>query len=151
MKKYFFLFLVFSLSMFTSCEKDNAAEEQLKKDIELIEDYLAQNHLTAQSTKSGLHYIILDQGTGVKPNIMSSVTVSYSGKLLDGTVFDSGFNIFYLSQLIKGWQEGLQLINAGGKIKLFVPSGLGYGSNIVADIPANSVLMFDIELKSVAN
>jgi FKBP-type peptidyl-prolyl cis-trans isomerase len=99
-----------------------------------------------------LYYIISVPGGSVHPGIGSSVSAKYKGYLADGTVFDqTAANpvTFSLAQVIKGWQEGLQLIGAGGKIKLLIPSAMGYGDRVVGSIPRNSVLIFDVELVSV--
>jgi FKBP-type peptidyl-prolyl cis-trans isomerase FkpA len=78
------------------------------------------------------------------------VVANYKGYLTDGTVFDESKTgspaTFALKTVIPGWQEGLQLIGVKGKIKLLIPSALGYGSTAKTNIPANSVLIFDIEL-----
>ena len=121
-------------------------------DKQIIEDYLTAHNLTAQSTASGLYYIISAPGGSVHPSISSSVSAKYKGYLADGTVFDQTTTApvtFPLSQVIRGWQEGLPLIGAGGKIKLLIPSALGYGDKVVGTIPRNSVLIFDVELVSV--
>ncbi|SIQ62286.1 FKBP-type peptidyl-prolyl cis-trans isomerase [Maribacter ulvicola] len=118
---------------------------------EEIKTYLTANDLESQTTASGLHYIIENQGDGVKPSASSNVTVIYKGYFLDGTVFDqntAGLAIG-LNQVIKGWTEGIQLFNEGGKGILLVPSHLAYGSFNYNGIPGGSVLIFDIELKSV--
>ncbi|MDK2978102.1 MAG: FKBP-type peptidyl-prolyl cis-trans isomerase FkpA [Bacteroidales bacterium] len=144
----FFLPIIF----FVACDEDDYdAEAQLKKDIALIENYLLENDLTAQSTESGLYYIIEEQGTGSKPDLQSRVTVAYTGKLLNGDVFDSGTITLYVYEFIEGWKEGLQLFNEGGKGQLFVPSTLAYGNKDQETIPANSVLIFDIHLQAVWN
>lgn len=143
-----FLFLI---TVIASCKKDDVVDYG-PIDKKIILDYLAANNLTAQSTASGLYYIIEKPGGLNHPNAYSAVTANYKGYLTDGSVFDQTYSTgkpitFALSKVIKGWQEGLQLIGIKGKIKLFVPSALGYGS--AADkvgIPANSVLIFDVEL-----
>jgi FKBP-type peptidyl-prolyl cis-trans isomerase FkpA len=122
-------------------------------DKKIIEDYLlAHNDTTAQSTASGLYYIIQNPGGDIHPTINSVVKVNYKGYLTNGTIFDSSAASspfeYGLGSLITGWQEGLQLIGAGGKITLFCPSALGYGSRAAGSIPANSVLIFEIELIS---
>lgn len=143
----FILAVTFGL---TACDKgETDAEAQLAIDKEIIENYLAENNLTAQSTASGLYYIIDNQGEGIKPSISSTVTVSYTGKLLDGTVFDSGIESFPLANVIEGWKEGIPLFNAGGTGKLIIPSGLAYGTRGSGSIPSNTVLLFDIYLISV--
>jgi FKBP-type peptidyl-prolyl cis-trans isomerase FkpA len=103
----------------------------------------------AQSTASGLHYVIEEPGTGGHPTLDDEVTVNYKGYLLDGNVFDqtSGTPItFGLRQVILGWQEGIPLFQKGGKGKLFIPSGLGYGANPPSGIPSRAVLAFDVDL-----
>jgi FKBP-type peptidyl-prolyl cis-trans isomerase FkpA len=134
----------------TACKKtSDDTNKQLEVDKALIENYLSENNLTAESTASGLYYIIENPGTGTQPTIDSEVTVRYSGKFLSGTVFDSGTASFPLSNVIKGWQEGIPLYKAGGKGTLIIPSGLAYGPNGSGPIPGNTVLLFDIYLISV--
>jgi FKBP-type peptidyl-prolyl cis-trans isomerase len=129
-----------------SCKEDDTVDYG-PIDKKIIEDYLAANKLTAQSTPSGLYYIITAPGADIHPNINLQVKVKYKGYLTNGNIFDQGTITYSLKQLIKGWQEGLPLIGVGGKIKLLVPSALGYGSTSPsASIPANSVLIFDMEL-----
>jgi len=129
-----------------SCSKD--VTDYGPADKKTIEDYLLANNLTAQSTSSGLYYIIEKTGGANHPDINSVVVASYKGYLTDGTVFDESTapTTFALNAVIKGWQEGLQLIGVKGKIKLLIPSALGYGSTAKTNIPANSVLIFDVEL-----
>jgi FKBP-type peptidyl-prolyl cis-trans isomerase FkpA len=126
---------------------------QLKEDIAKIEQYLIDNNVTAEKTESGLHYIITQVGTGIKPVNTSIVEVRYKGYFLDKVVFDETTGnetiSFRLNGVIKGWTEGLQYFREGGKGTLLIPSGLAYGSNQRQGIPANSVLIFDIELVDV--
>ncbi len=120
-------------------------------DKKIIQDYLkVHDDTTAQSTTSGLYYIIQKPGGSAHPVINSTVTVNYNGYLVDGNPFDASKAPYTnkLYNLISGWQEGLQLIGAGGKMQLFIPSALGYGSAAIGSIPAHSVLIFDIELVS---
>lgn len=108
-----------------------------------------------QTTASGLQYKVTQQGTGKQPTASSVVTVHYTGKLLDGKVFDSSVERgepieFPLNQVIPGWTEGLQLMKEGGKATLYIPSGLAYGEQgVPGTIPANSTLVFDVELIKV--
>jgi FKBP-type peptidyl-prolyl cis-trans isomerase FkpA len=147
-------FIAFSLllAIAISCTKEDVIDYG-PIDQQIIEDYLKANELTAQSTSSGLYYIIEKPGSENHPNIKSKVSVNYKGYIPDGTVFDQSYSTgkptdFALSGVIAGWQEGLQLIGAGGKIQLFIPSSLGYGANPPTGsvIPANSVLIFETEL-----
>ncbi|MDO4222713.1 MAG: FKBP-type peptidyl-prolyl cis-trans isomerase [Acinetobacter sp.] len=107
-----------------------------------------------QRTASGLHYRIIQQGTGAKPTARSVVSVHYTGRLSNGDIFDSSHArqqaiSFPLNQVIAGWTEGLQLIQEGGKIELVIPAALAYGNRSVGDIPANSVLYFEVDLLKV--
>jgi FKBP-type peptidyl-prolyl cis-trans isomerase FkpA len=149
-------FIAFALLVViaASCTKDEVVDYG-PIDKKIIETYLTAHSLTAESTSSGLYYIIENPGGTNHPNILSKVSVNYQGFLTDGTMFDSYYGngqpyTQALSSLVKGWQEGLQLIGVGGKIKLFIPSTLGYGSTALnsnyATIPANSVLVFNVEL-----
>ncbi len=96
---------------------------------------------------SGLYYQVITPGTGPYPNILSTVNVNYSGKLLDGTVFQTGNITAQLGTLIQGWQIGIPYINKGGRILLIIPSALGYGNNSPGGgIPANAVLVFTVDL-----
>jgi FKBP-type peptidyl-prolyl cis-trans isomerase len=107
----------------------------------------SENQLTGQFTPSGLYYEIKEPGSANHPNINSQVTVSYVGYGLDGVVFDDGeFITFGLYQVIAGWQEGIQLIGEGGKIKLIIPSELAYGPDGSVSIGPNEVLVFDVTL-----
>lgn len=138
------------VALSTGCLPDTTTpEEQLVKDIKVIENYLTRNNLTADSTASALYYIIDVEGTGGSPKLTDSVEVFYKGYYADDTVFDQSLDktIKYpLSQLIYGWQEGLQLFKKGGKGKLFIPSYMGYGSNPPSGVRSNAVLIFEIEL-----
>jgi len=144
------LLLTLGIFLFVSCKKELSPEEQLQYDLDQIKQYLTDKNLTASSTNSGLHYIITTEGTGGNPSANSTVTVKYKGYLLDGTVFDqtSGTSTatFPLSNLIQGWQKGIPLLKTGGKGTFLIPSYLGYGSSQIGTIPANSVLIFEIEL-----
>ncbi|ENU18513.1 hypothetical protein F994_03033 [Acinetobacter bohemicus ANC 3994] len=105
-----------------------------------------------QTTKSGLQYQILKQGTGQSPKVNSIVKVNYEGRLIDGTVFDSSIARnqaaeFQVSQVIQGWTEGLQLMKEGAEYRFFIPAQLGYGQIGSGDvIEPNSTLIFDVEL-----
>lgn len=164
MKKLLFPLIILAIFIASCNDDDDKVAEQLKIDIELIEKYITDSSLTAQSTESGLHYIMEEEGTGDRPDIFAYVTVSYKGYLLDGTVFDEGeVDGNPLHMYVEGWQEGIQLFKQEGKGKLFIPSKLGYGTkektkyeyddegNIsdTLTIPANSVLVFDFSLDSV--
>ena len=120
--------------------------------IEFLEEN-AKNDSVVQ-TASGLQYMVLKEGTGAKPGPTDEVTVHYTGRLVDGTVFDSSAEgepvTFALDKVIPGWTEGLQLMKEGAKYRLFLPSELGYGTTGAGDkILPNSALIFDVELIKV--
>jgi FKBP-type peptidyl-prolyl cis-trans isomerase len=100
---------------------------------------------------SGLCYEIVKPGSGAYPAPTDTVEVNYTGTLTDGTVFDRSTQPveFPLNQVIPGWTEGLQLINKGGRIRLYIPASLAYGDQAQPGIPAGSTLIFDIELLDV--
>ncbi|MCI1779185.1 MAG: FKBP-type peptidyl-prolyl cis-trans isomerase [Bacteroidales bacterium] len=106
-------------------------------------------------TESGVQYVIERKGDGVKPGPKDTVEVNYEGKLLNGKVFDSSYErkksvTFPLNRVIKGWGEGLQLCEEGGKIRLWIPFDLGYGSRPMGqDLPAFSTLDFSVEILKV--
>lgn len=108
----------------------------------------------AQTTPSGLAYIIAAEGSGAAPTLEERVKVDYTGKLLNGKKFDSSKDAgqpatLRMRQLIKGWQEGLQLIKPGGKIWLVIPYQLAYGDEALPGIPAQSTLVFEIDLLGI--
>ncbi|MBI9035273.1 MAG: FKBP-type peptidyl-prolyl cis-trans isomerase [Bacteroidales bacterium] len=103
---------------------------------------------------SGLQYKVIKEGEGVHPTASSIVEVHYHGTLIDGTVFDSsverGKTIeFPLNRVIKGWTEGVQLMNPGSKYIFYIPSDLAYGNRETGAIPGGSTLIFEIELFNV--
>lgn len=129
-----------------SCRKDDTPET--------LDAYISRANLGSTLTRDarGFYYQVVTAGTGATPALTSRVTVLYTGSLTDGSIFDQTGNTpatFNLNQLILGWQYGLPLIKAGGRIKLYLPPGLGYGAQAAGSIPANSVLIFDITLQGV--
>lgn len=149
MKAFKYFIFLFLLSAFISCNKDeDDFQEQYDKDIALIEAYLADNNLSAEKTSTGLYYIIDNEGNGSYPTVNNTVTVQYSGYLLDGTKFDSGTTSFPLSSVIEGWKQGIPKFRTKGRGTLLIPSYLGYGTGGSGSIPPNSVLIFDIYLIS---
>ena len=137
-----------------------SAEAQAKEP-GMIQQYLKDNKITAKPTASGLYYVEKVKGTGAKAAKGKKVKVHYTGKLFNGKVFDSSLNRkpvqpfeFTLGQgqVISGWDEGIALMNAGGKATLIIPSKLAYGERGAGnDIPAYSPLVFDVELISVSD
>ena len=136
----------------TKAKADKDAVENLKKG----EEFLAANAKKegVKSTESGLQYQVEKMGDGAKPKATDIVKVHYTGTLTDGTKFDSSVDrgepaTFPLNQVIPGWTEGVQLMPVGSKFKFFLPSKLAYGEHGAGSIPANAVLVFDVELLAI--
>ena len=131
--------------------------QQIKDNKNLGREFLEENakNDSVVQTKSGLQYMVLKEGTGAKPGPTDEVTVHYTGKLLDGTVFDSSVDrgepaTFPLDRVIAGWTEGLQLMSEGSEYRFFIPSELAYGSQGSGDkILPNATLIFDVKLIKV--
>ena len=105
-------------------------------------------------TESGLQYLVIKEGDGVKPGPNDVVTVHYTGRLIDGTVFDSSVErgepaTFAVGQVIPGWVVGLQMMSEGSAWRLFIPSNLAYGPHGTGPIQPNSTLIFDVQLIKV--
>ena len=157
MKKYVLSILV-SVLFATSCKQadqtpcnpSTVTAKAPDTEIATLKQYIDANKIAATADGRGFYYSIQSPGTGTKPTVCSTVTVNYSGKLTDNSTFDSGNGItFGLSQLIVGWQEGIPLVAPGGTITLYLPPSLAYGSAAQNGIPANSILIFKIDLTKV--
>jgi FKBP-type peptidyl-prolyl cis-trans isomerase len=136
-----------------SCLKD--AEICKNRDISVEEpdiiNYNTSQGINAIRDPSGVYYQVLNYGSGATPTGTSIVSVKYTGKLLDGTIFTQE-NIptdVDMKLVIQGWKIGLPLIQKGGIIKLIIPSSLAYGCNGFATVPGNAILVFQIELVDV--
>lgn len=145
-------------------EQAKANESQNQADDKLIQDYLSKNSLSAQKTESGIYYIITQPGTGANAASGQEITMNYTGTLLDGTKFDSNEDPKFnhkepfkfklgVGQVIKGWDQGMALLNKGAKATFIIPSSLAYGKqsmpgnpNNPKGIPANSILRFDVQM-----
>lgn len=137
-------------------EEYPAAPSKEESAAQVMAPYLKEaQDSTLQTTESGLKYVVLKEGTGKSPNATDMVEVHYTGKLLDGTVFDSSVErgetaTFPLNRVIAGWTEGLQLMKEGGKTVFYIPSRLAYGEQgAPGAIPPNADLIFEVELISV--
>lgn len=134
-----------------------AAAEMGKVNAAAGEAFLKENGARegVMTTASGLQYEVLEEGTGTQPEAGDQVTVHYTGKLIDGTVFDSSVErgepaTFGVTQVIPGWVEALQMMKEGAKWRLFIPSNLAYGPNGAGGaIGPNATLIFDVELIKV--
>ncbi len=109
-----------------------------------------------KTTESGLQYKVLTMGDGAKPAATDTVKVHYSGKLLDGTEFDSSYArnepiSFALNRVIAGWTEGVQLMPIGSKFVFYIAPELAYGEGGGGPIPPNSTLVFEVELLDIEN
>jgi len=137
---------------FEGAREQKIAEAKAKMDAEL--DKLAAGF---EKTDSGLRYKILQKGNGEKASKGKNISVHYKGQLTDGSVFDSSYQrkqpidfTVGVGQVIKGWDEGLQLLQVGDKARLVIPSPLAYGSQGAGGvIPPDATLIFDVELMDV--
>lgn len=128
------------------------AEENKAKGAAFLEENKAKEGVT--TLESGLQYKVVTAGEGKSPGPADRVKVHYKGTLIDGTQFDSSYDrgqpaTFGVSQVIRGWTEGLQLMKEGAKWELSIPSDLAYGASPRPSIPGNSVLLFEVELLEV--
>ncbi len=125
---------------------------QAEKDKNIILQYLQDNKLDFKSTESGIYYSIEKEGEGGNPTVSHIVNTHYKGYRLDGKTFDSSYERgepleFPLSRVIQGWQEAIPMLGRGGKGTFIIPSEIAYGvRGAGADIPPNTVLIFDVEL-----
>lgn len=133
------------------CNYDPCSFVAPASEIAAVQSYLAAKNLTAVQHCSGVFYIIDAAGTGAAPTVCSTITAKYIGTLTDGSEFGRGTLSPTLlgGGLIRGWANTLPLIKTGGKIRLFIPPSLGYGNQPNGTIPANSILIFDVELITV--
>lgn len=133
-------------------QKDKDMEEKV-----LVDNYISENKLTVQTSASGLKYIISTPGTGAQAEAGKTVKVHYTGKLLNGTKFDSSLDrnepiefVLGKGMVIPGWDEGIALLKEGGKAFLIIPSNIAYGSRGAGGvIPPFTPLTFEVELVSV--
>lgn len=160
-RHYFALMGLLAVTMFVACkkDKDETPHDPVKQaaiDEQLIQQYIADSSITGtmKDDTSGLHYKILARGTTPNDTISldDRMNISYTGKLLNGTVFETRENNTLgdarLKGLIEGWKIGLRKIAKGDKVLLLIPSGLGYKTGGSGPIPPNSVLVFEITLNN---
>jgi FKBP-type peptidyl-prolyl cis-trans isomerase FklB len=132
---------------------DKAQEANKEVGMKFLEENAKKEGVV--TTASGLQYIVMTKGDGAKPKETDNVTVHYHGTLLDGKVFDSSVErnqpaTFPLNGVIKGWTEGVQLMNVGSKFRFFIPSDLAYGERGAGGaIGPNATLIFEVELISI--
>lgn len=156
MSKIIFPIVIFILAgffIYRTWTNHKAADVNFAKGQAFLEENAKKEGVI--TTESGLQYLVLQEGTGTEhPTIDSRVKVHYHGMLTDGTVFDSSVErnepiTFGLKQVIKGWQEGVQLMVKGQKVRLFIPSTLGYGKSGTGPIPPSATLIFDVKLLDI--
>lgn len=133
-------------------KQQEAAEENKKKGAEFLEKNKSAEGVKV--TASGLQYKVEKEGDGKMPTKTDTVKAHYKGTLIDGTQFDSSYDRgqpaeFPVQGVIPGWSEALQMMKVGSKYKLFIPSELAYGASGRPGIPANSVLVFEVELMEI--
>ncbi len=157
------LMIVFGMTLLVSCNKTSTStvtcpytESTLVApagEIAVVQAYVTANAPAAVQHSSGIFYEVTSAGTGtVTPGLCSYLTVKYTGKLFNNTIFDQNLfgTTFQLGNLIVGWQKGIPQIKKGGTIRLFVPPSLGYGaSGSGSSVPPNAYLIFDIQLLDV--
>ena len=146
--------LVGIVFLLISCLPDDdfiSPDEQLKKDVKAIDNYLADNGINAIKDATGIRIQLIQLGTdGLPPNNGNNIVVNYTGRLFsNGVIFDDGTVAGKLPDYISGWQIGLSMLPEGSVAKLYIPSGYAYGNTGSGSIPANSILVFDVELESV--
>ncbi|EAB2142575.1 TPA: FKBP-type peptidyl-prolyl cis-trans isomerase [Salmonella enterica] len=133
-------------------EKDAADNEAKGKTFR--DAFAKEKEKGVKTSSTGLLYKVEKEGTGEAPKDSDTVVVNYKGTLIDGKEFDNSYTrgeplSFRLDGVIPGWTEGLKNIKKGGKIKLVIPPELAYGKTGVPGIPANSTLVFDVELLDI--
>ena len=144
-KLILFLSLILVIS---SCKKETIKNYDSENETE-IQKYLETNNLQAEKTESGLYYIINKQGDGLQPKRDGDVIISYKATYTNDKLIEESDEYGYaynLQRVIAGWSEGVPLLNEGGEIKLIIPSRLAFGNIKNGNIPAGSVLVFDIKL-----
>lgn len=143
-----------ALTFFSGCLKDDSCTPKtVQSETAAMLAYANANGITPTTHSSGMLYQILSAGAGATPTATSTVTVRYTGKFLDGRVFDSNATgnpiSFGLNQVIQGWQIGIPLIKKDGVIKLIIPSSLAYGCTGYGSIPGDTPLYFEVQLIDV--
>lgn len=154
---------IVSVKSMDDYKKEQEAKKmvQAQTDDKLIQDYIAKNNIKAQKTASGVYYAITKDGTGTQVTKGLSVSMKYTGKNLAGKTFDTNTDSSFhhmepltftvgAGQMIPGMDEAAALLKKGSKATIFIPSPLGYGPQAIGpDVPANSVLVFDVEVIDV--
>jgi FKBP-type peptidyl-prolyl cis-trans isomerase len=137
-------------------EKQELAADKQKHEEEMLQDFLQKENITVKPSSSGLYHVVLTKGNGKKPQKGDKLVIHYTGKFINGEIFDSslkrGKPLIYNfgdSGFIQGWQEGISYMTEGEKAELIIPSHLAYGDKKTGPIPAYSTLIFEIELLKI--
>ncbi len=137
-------------------ERDELLKGLIEEEVKMRDEYIATNNITETATQSGLYYIEIEEGTGKQAVAGNTVSVHYTGSLLNGEIFDSSIKrgepiefVLGVQGVIAGWDEGIAMMKVGGKAKLIIPSLLGYGERDMGAIPPFSTLVFEVELVDV--
>lgn len=159
MKKIFFYAAAMAVMASCANKQTETTDTQVAEDTVVVEEVVEQQAVFVDTTgytttASGLKYKVVKEGTGAMPKAEDTVEVHYTGKLLDGTVFDSSVErgetiSFPLNGVIKGWTEGLQLMKEGAKYEFIIPPYLAYGERGTGPIGPNATLYFEVELFKV--
>ena len=158
MKKLLFVFVFAGLISFFGCGKtvpDNPActSKPVSADSAKLLKYAADSSIAVTRDSTGMYYQIIDSGNNNKPIFSSNMYVNYTGRLMNGAIFDSASNTnlngFGLYKLIIGWRIGLPKIGVGGRIKMLLPSAYAWGCTGYGPVPADAPVFFDVELLSV--
>lgn len=147
-------------------------KDQMDADIDIIDAYLTKNNIKAETSKNGMRYTIIEEGSGPKPEVGDKVQVNYTGNVLEGDYFDTSveddakeFGLYNPGRtyepfefvlgtggVIHGWDEGIALLNQGTKARLYIPSPMAYGDQQRSEvITANAILEFEVELIDINN
>lgn len=159
---YYCLLLLACVAVFFACQKERVAPydptAQAATDEALIKEFMAKDTTIKNPvrTGSGLYYVKRIAGNGKPVQRLSKVKVHYIGKFLNGQVFESSYTTntpfpftVGTNEVIKGWDEGVQLMEEGESARLYIPSGLAYGPVSAGNIPGNTCLVFEIKVLSV--
>lgn len=151
MKGLFRLLPLITLSILTACS--GYSEEELALFDQEIQKYLKEKEIEdAVRTESGLYYRIIEEGDGPEIPYDAIISVNYKGYLTNGRPFDSQLGNpvdLDLKRLVTGWREAMLYMHVGTKAQLFIPPDLGYGQQEKSEIPAHSILIFDLEIHDV--
>lgn len=149
------LVLILIIPFFISCSKDDdiSADEQLAIDEKIIDSYLSENEIDADEHFSGIRYLVHEEGSGEVPDLNSKIYAKISSRFLDGSSFyqSQEGEILLMNNLIDALKFMIPEMKEGGRITIYSPSAYCFGRNSSDLVPANSILIFDIELLSVIN